>query len=794
MPTSFAEFLLVRRGFLTACLLLVAAAAAWGAHLLTFSNDYRIFFSRDNPQLAAFDALQNTYTKSDNVLFVVAPRDGNVFTRRTLAAVEWLTAQAWRMPYSIRVDSVTNFQYTRADGDDLVVTDLVENAERYSTADLARVRSIAVNEPLLVKRLISPTGHVTAVNVTVQLPGRDTSAEMPAVLAFSRALVLELRQRDPELNVYLTGIVPMNSAFDENAIRDMRTLVPIMFAVIAALLALTLRSLGATLATLFIIGLSIASAVGAAGWLGIRMTPPVAIAPTMIMTLAVADCVHFFATYLQTARGGRDRLGAVRESLRVNLQPIFLTSLTTVIGFLSMNFSDSPPFRDLGNVVAMGVGFAWIYAVVLLPALATLVTARPSSARRPSKATPIMDRFANFVLRRTRLLLWGMGLLTLVLVASVPMNELNDQFVEYFDRSVPFRRDTDFTVQNLTGVYSVSYSLHAASPGGITEPEYLRALDAFADWFRSQPEVLQVSNFSEIMKRLNRNLHADDPAWYRIPDRRDLAAQYLLLYEMSLPFGLDLNNQIDVGKSATRFDVYLKNLSSRQVLALDRRAQDWLEAHAPAYMRAEGASPALMFSRIGMRNIRSMLIGTVTALFLISLVLIGALRSFRLGMISLVPNLVPAGMAFGLWGWTEGQVGLGLSVVAGMTLGIVVDDTVHFLSKYLRARREGNRETADAVRYAFHTVGNAMWITSVVLVAGFLVLTFSPFQLNAQMGLMTAVTIAFALLADFLLLPALLLTLDRTPQNRPVPTWRERPDVSFGLPSKTKESNNSSRA
>jgi hypothetical protein len=168
-----------------------------------------------------------------------------------------------------------------------------------------------------------------------------------------------------------------------------------------------------------------------------------------------------------------------------------------------------------------------------------------------------------------------------------------------------------------------------------------------------------------------------------------------------------------------------------------------------------------MFAHIGKRNIRTMLTGTTVALVLISLVLVIALRSLKIGLVSLIPNLAPAAMAFGLWGMLVGEVGLGLSVVTGMTLGIVVDDTVHFLSKYLRARREQHLDPQGAVRYAFSTVGMAMWVTSVVLITGFLILTLSPFRMNADMGLLTAVTIAFALAADFLFLPPLLMKVDK---------------------------------
>jgi len=737
----------------------LAILAASGARFLTFSNDYRIFFSKENPQLLAFETLQNTYTKSDNVLFVLSPANGDVFTPRTLEAVTWLTEQAWQIPYSIRVDSLSNYQHTYAEQDDLIVEDLVTDASSLDADELNRIREIATSEPLLRNRIVSPSGDVTGVNVIIQLAGVDVAAETPQVIAFCRDLAAQARELYPDLEVRLTGIVFLNNAFTEMALADMQTLVPIMFAIIILVLALLLRSVWATFATVVVILLSVVTAIGAAGWLGIGLTPPSASSPTMMMTLAVANCVHLLVTFLQRMRYGESKPDAMRESLRVNLQPIFLTSLTTAIGFLSMNFSDAPPFRDLGNIVAIGVLSSFVYCVALLPAFMLLLPVKVRGTESLSVAS--MDRLADFVVKRRQPLLWGMGFLVVGLVAFVPTNQLNDEFVKYFDESVQFRQDTDYTTDNLTGLYSISYSLGAGGSGAISEPEYLQKLEAFSDWYRQQPEVLHVNSLTDTMKRLNKNLHADDPGWYRLPDQRELAAQYLLLYEMSLPYGLDLNNQVNVDKSATKLDVSLKSISSNNIIALESRAQNWLEDNVPEFMQAHGASPAVMFSHIGARNIRSMLSGTTLALVLISFVLIFALRSLRIGLISIIPNLVPAGMAFGLWGILVGEVGLALSVVTGMTLGIVVDDTVHFLSKYLRARREEGLSPPDAVRYAFHTVGTALWTTSVVLMAGFLVLTQSGFKLNSGMGLLTAITIGLALLADFLLLPTLLMKLDK---------------------------------
>jgi predicted RND superfamily exporter protein len=752
-------------------LLSVAAALALasGARKLEFTSDYRIFFSPQNPQLVAFETLQNTYTKNDNVLFVLTPQDGDVFTPRTLAAIEWLTKEAWQIPYSIRVDSISNFQHTRAAGDDLIVRDLVRDAPALTPEALAGIRKVALSEPLLVRRLIAPSGDVTGINVTIQLPGDKDHEAVPKVAAYARQLAEQFTGRFPDVAVRLTGVSMMNNAFSESAQRDTMTLVPVMFGVVILTIAVLIRVVSGTAAAVGVIALSIASAMGIAGFLGIPLSPPSVNAPTIILTLAVADSVHILVSYLFALRHGKDKAAAMTESLRLNFYPVFLTSFTTAVGFLGMNFSEAPPFRDLGNMVSIGVLTAWALSVTFLPAVTLLLPVRVRVGKTAGHER--MERFAAWVIRRRAALLWGTVGVTALLAASIPRNELNDQFVEYFDESVAFRRDTDYASERLTGPYTIDYSLRADGPESVSDPAFLAKIERFADWYRAQPEVLHVNSITDIMKRLNKNLHGDDPAYYRIPETRSLAAQYLLLYEMSLPYGLDLNNQLNVDKSATRLVVSLRNLSSNELLALERRARDWLAANAPE-LQTQGASPAIMFAHIGKRNIQSMLIGNLVALVVISLSLVVVFRTFRIGITSMVPNLVPIAMAFGLWGIFVGQVGLGLSVVTSMTMGIVVDDTIHFLSKYLHARRVAGKTPEEAIVYAFSTVGTALWVLSLVLVAGFLVLAMSHFKLSSDMGIMTATTFALGMFVEFLFLPPLLLWLDREPRlataGRPV--------------------------
>lgn len=764
---AFARWVLSHRAVMIVASLLAIAALGYGAQNLYFDASYRVFFGKKNPQLLAFEAMERTYNKSDNVMIVIAPRDGDVFTRETLAAVEDLTHAAWQVPYSNRVDSITNFQFTEAEDDDLVVRDMVKDAESLSDEELALVRERVFAEPALFKRIVSERGHTTAVNITTQIPIENLNLATPEVVAFVRQMRDEFEARHPHVDTYITGMVTMNNTFSEAALADMALLIPASFALMLLILALLVRSVAGTAITLVVIACSIVAAMGAAGWLGYAVTAPTSSAPIIILTVAVANCVHLLVTFLYELRHGAGRVEAMQESLRINLAPVFLASITTAIGFLTMNFSEVPPFQQLGTIVSLGVMASFVLAVTFLPAVITLLPIR--AGHQESDHVTLMERLAEFVIRRRKALLWSISIVFVAIIANLPRNELNDVFVHYFGKSIEFRQDTDFTLANLTGIYTIDYSLESGESGGISDPAFLDDVERFAQWLGEQPESVHVDRFTNVMKRLNRNMHGDDASYYRLPEDRDLAAQYLLLYEMSLPYGLDLNNQINVDKSATKVTVTLHLVSSNTMIDLDRRALAWLEENAPSVSKVNSAGTTLMFANIGQRNIRAMLGGTTVALVLISMILVFALRSVKLGLLSLIPNLVPAAVGFGLWGIFVGEVGLALSVVTGMTLGIVVDDTVHFLSKYLRARREKGFSSPDAVRYAFKTVGHALLVTTIVLVAGFLVLATSSFKINSGMGLLSAIVISIALVAAYLMLPPLLMKFEERHENTESP-------------------------
>ena len=733
----------------------IAGAAGSGAGNLAFSTNYRVFFSDANPELQAFEELQNTYTKNDNFFFVVEPRDGAAFSSRTMTAVEEITDAAWQIPYTIRVDSVSNFQHTYAIEDDLIVEDLVRNAVEQETDFLDARREVALAEPLLRNQILTPDADVTAINVVLQYPEKGLM-EVPEAVGHARALQADIESRYPDLQVHLTGVSMLNNAFAETGMTDGATLMPMMFVVIFALTWLILRSFTATISTLMVIALSTMVAMGMAGFAGVKLTPIAMSAPIVILTLAVADSVHILLSLRGLMREGMHKVDALVEAVRINFLPVSITSLTTIVGFLALNFSDSPPYWHLGNITAVGIGAAWLYSITLLPALLSLMPYSVHQTDKPEWSQRVMGQLSEFVIRRYRPLFVTFGLGALALIAFIPTLNFNDQWVEYFDERIEFRNDSD-AAQEFFGLYPIEFSIPAQGPGGISEPEYLANLERLTAFLREQDHVTHVYSLSDIMKRLNRNMHADDEAYYRIPEDRDLSAQYLLLYELSLPYGLDLNDRINIDKSATRLTATMDRATSAETKQFFADVDDWMKANLPAYMHARPTSAAVMFTYISERNMENMVAGTILAIAAIAVIMMFALQSVRLGVLSLVPNGLPILTTFGAWALLVGEVGFSVATVASISLGIIVDDTVHFLSKYVRARDERNLSVEDSIRYAFRNVGVAIVVNTIILSAGFLVMTTSAFKMNVDLGLMTILSIVGALILDFLFLPALLL-------------------------------------
>ena len=552
---KFANWIMANRPLVIILCLIVVAVSAYSLQYLSVSSNNRIFFGPENPQLIAFDEVEENFQRTNNILFIVEVKEGKVFSQGIMNALEELTSEAWEIPHVYRVDSISNYQYSKARGDDLDVGGLIEFLEDDTPESYNAIESIALNDEFIAERLISLDGKIAGVSVLLEYPEGSTVAVLDSVKV-ARQISDQFEQRFPQLDIRLTGTEMISATFAETSLADAETLIPAMYIVIVVLLILLLRSVAAVIVTAITAGLTVASALGIAAFTGVTLTPMSISAPTVILTIVVAHSVHVLVTYFQQLRQGKRREDAMRESLRVNAQPVFLTSLTTLIGFLSLNVSDTPPIQDFGNIVGLGVCYGFVLSLCLLPAMMSYMPVKIRHVTSEDTRT-FMDTLADFVIRHKNLLFWSFLFAGLFFTAFSPTNVINDQYSKYFDESMEFRKASDFADKSLAGLYSIEYILDSGVEDGITDPEYLASINKFAEWLRAQPDVRHVAVFSDVMKRLNKNMHGDDPTFHTIPETKELASQYLLLFEMSLPAELDLSTMINSSRSATRLSVSL---------------------------------------------------------------------------------------------------------------------------------------------------------------------------------------------------------------------------------------------
>ncbi len=748
-----------------AVLLCLAVLAAGLQHFDTAGVGIRTQFQDDDPHLVRLEEFEATYAVSDSALVVLEPPGDSIFTRDALVAVERLTDALWQTPYVVRVDSLTNYLHIEGTEDSLIVEPLVDDAISLNDAMIDEVRSIALTNLNTAGRLVSRDGRLAGLIVSLVLPEEDREQVEAEVVETLYDLVGAQGAANPGFAYYAYGEMLLGEDIRNAVDDDMSILAPIAFATMLLVAIIVLRSFWGVLGILSMIIAVMASSFGFAGWSGLKFYASSGAAIFVLMAIAVAHSVHLIHGVINGMRDGMDRKSATLHSLSTNARPIFLTSLTTAIGFLSLNFSEMPAFRVMGNIVAFGSMIAFACSVTLLPALMSMVpmrAPRKASAETEGK-TVFSERLGNFVISHNVKLLWIFAALAVASAFGIARIELDDNNAEILNESYQLRQSADFINENFSGLDSLEYSLGSGQENGIIDVEYMGQVEMFANWLRQQPEVNHVSSIADVLKQLNATLSGEADGSERLPEDPDRIAQYLLLYELSLPVGLDLNNLISFDRSASRLTVAIQGLSSRQQIEFDERASAWLQENAPKIQTA-ATGVIIVGAYAVIRNITNMLIGTMVAMSVVSLILVFVFRSVRLGLLSLVPNFLPAIMSMAVWGYAVGHVSVAASIVTAIAFGIVVDDTIHLMSKYLRARAEGN-SPSEAILPTFRLVGRPLLTTTLIFALGFLVFGASGLVANQTLGLLVGMTVVIALVADFLLFPPLLLAIDRKRGN-----------------------------
>lgn len=729
--------------------LIIITFCIFGLARLQPNGDPRIFFDRDSTEYQTVLKLEDEFTRNTTIIFVIESKIGTVFNKEILGSIHDLTQSLWGQTHVTRVDSLSNFQRTQSIEDTLETDDLYK-AEELSQDVINEIARYSAGESRLINGVLGPDLDVSAVIATLDIE-RSDQTQVNEVISWAKALKSQFENNNSDIKIHLAGSVAYSDALTDATRIELETKLPWVFGLMIVVLYLILKSGWLVTATLYVVIITNLITLSIAGWAALPITPIIAFVPVSLIAIVLADAIHLNTSYQRALAQSKNRIESIQSAVSENFQPMLVTSITTAIGFLCLNISESPPYKHLGNLVAIGSVFAFVLTVYWMP---TWISIFPVKAASPSSRLKISDRLLRF----PKISIGIVCLLLAFLAMQLPKNYLDEQMDRFFDDTWEIKKTNTLVNERLGGVHKIEYRVESTSDIPITSQKYLMALSDFSHWASSHPKVAQVVGFDQIIKTIHQQMNNGDDEFYDIPADDQLNSQYFLLYEMSLPYGTNIQDRVNFEKTATRITVVLHSSSSSELIEFRDDANNWIKQNWPMELWTKSISLEAAFSQLNIDNSVSLLQGTFMGFVIIGIVLCFTLKSLKLGVLSLLSNTLPALAGFGIWGIKDGQIGLAVSIVAVITLGVVVDDTIHLLSKYKKLSSKEGYDPVRSAKEALSTTGKALFTTTAVLFICFGVLSFSHFKPNADLGFLSASTLALALIIDvFLLLPAVML-------------------------------------
>ena len=756
---DFAKLLIKYRYLSIGLVLIAVCLLATGLTKLTFNPDLETYFPEGHPAVIRYNEIDDMFIPTDNLIIAVHSNEGTLFNGDSLKVIEELTKKSWTIPYSVRVDSLTNYSYVKSVNDDLIVEPFIEEAEKKSIEFFEKRENLVAGEDIIYKSLISEDKKTSVVSIIVDPPGPNKEDQNSELINYILGFIEPIKESNENLDIRLLGNPYLDYISPRIVKAEMPVVMPLMLLLIFFIVFLMIRSYVAVLATFVVILMSLIATFGSIGILGSPLNQMVTTIPILIITLALADCIHLFSIYFQNRVKGISSKESMEKSLEMNIQPLFLTTISTCIGFLCLNFIEVAPLRDFGNAVAIGIGFAFIFTIFFIAPIVSFFEVKTAS--KVTKQTRFSTSVGSFILKNGNKLIFSITSISFLILLCIPMNELDENPTQmYAEGFTSFSSDTLWLDEKLSVTFPVNF-LATNKEGQVSDPDFLKILDKFSVWLEEREQVNHVTSLANNMKNLNKSMHGDDPEWKKIPENADLSAQYLFFYEMSLPMGLDLNSSISQDRKSTKISATLKDMSANEFKEFNNEVLGYLHQNNLENMISEPSSFRVIFTYMVEAIVNSLLYGLFIGILLITLIIGLFFRSYLLPALSIFPNILPIGMGFGLWGLFVGDVGFMVAVGMGSTLGVIVDFTVHFLSKYELARKEFKKSVEESVIYSFETVGFALIIMTVVLALGFSVLnlvTFIPIQDFAKFSVICFIG---GLIINFLFLPNLLMKFDK---------------------------------
>lgn len=758
---KFIEYVIRLRWYIVIIIPLLSAVMMSQLKYLEFEGSYRIWFGENSPNLKQYDDFRTVFGNDDAITITFRDEKG-VFNPQALGVIARITDKLWQTHYIGRVDSLTGFQYVHSNPeypDEVIVEDLIENPASLDAAALEAKKRIALTEDLLVGRLISKDAKTTMI------VGRMTpkAGDDPEVSLKLQAAVEEIIRPETEkygYQFYLNGGPVINSAFITIAQHDMGLFTPLVLVIAMVLLWLVFRRPSVMLLSISVVVFTFLIVLSMQVMIGFKLNNFTANMPVFVIAIGIADAMHLLLVYLTGRRKGMENYEAIHYSVQKNFLAILFTSLTTAVGFASLSISPVIPIKTLGIATANAALLAFVLTILFVPAMLAIINpnVRPEERKR-SWSSRFSELYGRFIIRHDKKILLVSLLLFLGLGAGISQVKVDSNTVRYFTEAVPLRASVNFLQENLTGPLVYEVVVDSKVKDGIKEPEFLRYVERFYGEFQAAyPEdVRHVGSLLDVVKKFNLVMNHSKS----VPDSKALIAQYLLLYSLSLPQGMEINDMMDVDEQRFRITGTMNLVDTSK----DIEMIDWIESwwnDTPYSASANGQT--VLFAHM-QSDVTDTLIKSITiAIIAVSLMMMLIFRDLKLLPLVILPNILPIVLVVGVMGWLHINIDIGVAVSGAIIIGVAVDDTIHFLVKFLEARKRGE-SMEESLAYVMQYAGNAIIFTTIILSLSFLIFVFSDFNPNFHFGVVTASALFIAVIADLLMLPAIFSLLERRQQR-----------------------------
>ena len=753
---KFVDFIIKFRWVIVILVPLITIVLSYQLKDVQFDGSYRIWFAKDSKTLQQYDAFKNTFGNDDSIIIVFSDKNG-IFNKKALHVINRLTEKLWQTKYIARVDSLTNYQYIHKnpqDADDILVDNFIEDMDKLTPQELQKKRNIALHEDLIINKIISKDAKTTMI------VGRLTPKAGKTIGA-SKHIMKDINKYIKEENksgykFYLAGGPVVNTTFSSLAQYDVKTFTPLVILIAMFLLWIIFRKISGVVLTILVVIFTFSIVLALQTIFGYKLNNFTANMPVFIIAIGIADAMHLFWVYLLGRRRGLDNYAAIHDSIEKNLVPTFLTSLTTAVGFASLGISAIVPIKTLGIATANAAILAFILTLLFVPAALAILNIKVKVNKNIEDKKGLgsfAKKYAKFIIRYSnKIILVSLLLFTFISFGLVNL-KIDSNAVKYFREDVPFRQTVNEIQKTLTGPMSYEIIIDSKKTDGIKNAKFMQTVDNFSKALKEKfPDARHTSSLVDVVKKFNKVIDSNKS----IPNNNNLIAQYLLLYSLSLPQGMEINDKMDVNERLLRLTASMNVVDSSKDLQMIHWIENWWKS-TPYSARVNGQTQ--MFAHMQTDVTNTLIESILLAIFVTSLLMFLIFKNIRMIPLFLIPNILPIVLVIGVMGWLGINIDLGVAIAGAIILGIAIDDTIHFLIKYKEARRKGF-SFEDSLAYVMQYAGLAMVLTTVVLSSAFIVFRLSQFMLNANFGLITAIALLIALLVDLLLLPALLSKLD----------------------------------